>query len=164
MKFIVKFTLFVCTAIFVSTNAHADSKIVVIPLGGDPVRLGEPVSYTCSLFMADTEGFDSCQFSEVPEGKVFVIEFVNGAISLENGQTPQARMGESTTNSFTSTDYLHFEYDGPFTSTKSQYIISQPVKIYIDEKTTPSIRASRFVKNGTASGRFYLRGYLVDIK
>lgn len=122
----------------------------------NPARLAYQESMTLSFNVGSFAVGDF--FSEVPEGKLLVIEHVSVDAMLPVGQIATAVMvthlGQSITQGVGHHLVMHAQAPGGF-------VASQLVRFY--EKLQPGINVNRTSGSGTGTAIAAISGYLIDI-
>ncbi len=160
---------FLTTLLFfmLTTPLYADGEFYVVPVKmkdtstKDASIASAGIVDACSISMSAGSTSDFCQFDEVPTGKILVVEFISGELELPSGQQAEIRTTTSFPSGFFTHHNLYLRYQR-HVSTKSQYIVSQPFRMYIDEENSLGIRAVRTDSTDSSYGTFWITGYLVD--
>lgn len=97
----------------------------------------------------DGEHIARCSFETVPAGKALVVEFISG-----NFSTPEGQPLIVTTLYNNSTQHSLFVRHQTTAERTEFYVVTQPIRIYVDEGDSVGIRAVRVEDTGVASGTF----------
>ncbi len=153
--------------LMLTTPLFADGEFYVIPVPmkadgtAEASAASSGIVDACSISMSAGNSSDFCQFDLVPAGKVLVVEFISGELVLPSGQQAEIRTTTSHSSGFFTHHNLYLRYQRPVSS-RYQYIVSQPFRMYIDEENNLGIRAVRTDTTDNSYGTFWITGYLVD--
>ena len=118
---------------------------------------------SCTVYLTDGEQVESCSFDEVPAGKILVVEFVSGQLGVPGGQGVEIHFVQShPSGSFLQHKLLH-RYQYTDSGGDNEYIVSQLVRLYVDEANALHVRVTRNTSTGdNIWGDFWMTGYYVD--
>lgn len=123
-----------------------------------------PYIHGCSITLEDGDRSGFCSFQDVDAGKRLVVEFMSGEIRYPAGHTGQVRVVVGRPSGFFTSHYLAPTIERANINGDDYYVVSQPLRIYIQPEGYPGILFSRAPDdNGTAQGDFWITGYMVDV-
>jgi len=119
----------------------------------------------CTLGIQNGEDSGSCQFSQVPLGNRLVVEFISGRIAGPTNQSYLIDVSEIRPTGFAQRHYLTHNLQRQNVDGRDWYVVSQLVRVYLDEEESLSIRVSRDPDiTSEVTGTFFLTGYLISVE
>lgn len=150
-----------------SSTAFGENKVVVIPLntGGlndSQAKANQGVLSSCSanVFSGGKSGF--CNFNAVPNGKIFVAEFISGNIRVTKGNSIYIYTKTKTSSWAYNHHSIYARYQAAYSGSENLYIVSQPFQVYIDGGNSLGIQLIKSDTSGVAFGEFWVSGYYVN--
>jgi len=127
-------------------------------------RARTPYIHGCEIALEDGSTQRFCSFADVEVGKRLVVEFISGEIRYPVGHTGQVRVTIGRPNGLFTSHYLVQALERANVNGTDRYVISQPLRVYIDPEGNPGVVISRSPDDtGTVDGDFWVTGYLEDV-